>query len=421
MRADEGGGGSGGGIDTEIKGKPGSVESAASWLRGSAATGISEGAHALQRARSEATSDWGGDAGPAFASRMQSAHGKATALQDNATRCASALDSYAGSLRSCQDRMTGIRERAAGAGLTVHGFVIQDPGPGPARPPDRSGERMPLPQLEAYEASVREYNAHQQLITAYSEAATAAGEVRTTYAQAAGQLADEYDGMSWLDATLNGTDFVAGAVLSRMSRYHAKILDNDARYWAREADRWRDYMRNKDYRSVGDPRRVYDLDAQHQDYLDERARTSGSAADDAVRTERFGGLAKGVSRGLVGVGILVDLHDGESVPQAVASNVGGYAAGVGVTVAVDAGTTMLAATAAGAAMGSAVPVVGTAVGAVVGLGVGVFASGAIDSLFENGPDVGAAWDAGTEAVTDTVGAVGDGIKSAAGFVGGLFD
>lgn len=123
----------------------------------------------------------------------------------------------------------------------------------------------------------------------------------------------------------------------------------------------------------------------------------------------------------MGVGVVVDLFDGGSVPQALASNVGGYAAGAAVTTGVSAGTSVLAATAAGAAMGSAVPVVGTVVGAVAGLTVGIFASGAIDSMFTNGPDVGAAWDAGTDAVSDTVGAVGDGLEAAGDFVGGLFD
>lgn len=91
-----------------------------------------------------------------------------------------------------------------------------------------------------------------------------------------------------------------------------------------------------------------------------------------------------------------------------------------VTAGVSAGTTMLAATATGAALGSAVPVVGTAVGAVVGLGVGIFASGAIDSLFENGPDVGQAIDEGWDSVTGTVGAVGDGLEAAGDCVGDLF-
>lgn len=68
--------------------------------------------------------------------------------------------------------------------------------------------------------------------------------------------------------------------------------------------------------------------------------------------------------------------------QAVASGGAGFLASVG------------AGAATGAVIGSFVPIpgVGTAVGAVIGAGVGIFTSGAVDSLFENGPDVGEAFD-----------------------------
>ncbi len=46
------------------------------------------------------------------------------------------------------------------------------------------------------------------------------------------------------------------------------------------------------------------------------------------------------------------------------------------------------------------------------------AAGAIDSLFENGPDVGAALEEGWEAIEDTGGAIADGVSGAIGAVGG---
>jgi hypothetical protein len=52
--------------------------------------------------------------------------------------------------------------------------------------------------------------------------------------------------------------------------------------------------------------------------------------------------------------------------------------------------------------------------------VGVFTSGAIDSLFENGPDVGAAVDRGAEAVADTGKAVVNGVASVGKGIAGLF-
>src|SRR5262245_43198652 len=408
-----GAGGAGADLDTEITGEPASISSAALWLSATAAVGVEDGAQALRRARQEADADWAGDAGPAFGAKMTGAHDKVSGLHRRVTALADSLESFAGSMRACQNRMADIRGSAAGAGLGVRGHVIEHPGPGAARPPDLSGVPMTAEQVQAYEADVLAYNRHQQLLTAFYDAAGQAAEVRATFAQAQQTLADDYEGMSGGDAVLTGTDFVAAAALARMSSYHAKLLRADARHWASEAAWWTERMRTTDYRAYqrmpdllgpDAPRRMFDSDAAHERYLQNRANASSTAATEAEN--RFAGAAKNVSRGLVGVGIGVDLLQGESVPQAVASNVGGYAAGAAVTAGGSAGTSMLAATAAGAAMGSAVPVVGTVVGAGVGLAVGLFASGAIDSLFENGPDVERALDEGAEAVTDTVGAVG---------------
>lgn len=86
---------------------------------------------------------------------------------------------------------------------------------------------------------------------------------------------------------------------------------------------------------------------------------------------------------------------------------------------------MLVSAGAGAAIGSVIPVGGTVVGAVIGTAVGagiaIFSDGAIDSLFENGPDVGAAFDSGVDALADTGGAIKDGVGKLGGAIGGLFD
>ena len=63
-------------------------------------------------------------------------------------------------------------------------------------------------------------------------------------------------------------------------------------------------------------------------------------------------------------------------------------------------------------------VVGYGVGALSGAVVGIYTSGMVDSLFENGPDVGAALDNGWEAIEDTGGAIADGVSGAVSAVGG---
>lgn len=419
----------GGDLDTEIKGDPETVQAAASWLSTTVASGIEDGRVALRRAGQEASSEWLGVSGSAFGSRADATGSKVDHLHSVTKRTGTCLAMYADSMRTCQNRMSGVRDRASSAGLSVSGFMVVNPGPGPSRPADRSGKAMPDAELRRYEAAVSAYNDHQQLITAFNDACTDAAEVRTMMASAEQKLVDDYHGMSWKDVGLQGSDFVAAAVISRLGGYQAKALRSNANFWSERAAAWTQRMRHTDYGAYSRmddlpgadaPRRMFDSDAAHQRYLQDQAARSGRIADDFESKSKWSGIAKNISRGLVGAGVVMDMRDGESFLQAATSNVGGYAAGAAVTGGISAGTTVLAATATGAALGSAVPVVGTAVGAAVGLGVGIFASGAIDSLFENGPDVGQALDEGWESVTDTVGAVGDGLESAGDFIGDLF-
>ena len=145
--------------------------------------------------------------------------------------------------------------------------------------------------------------------------------------------------------------------------------------------------------------------------------------DDAARLARAG-KAGGVIVGglLTGVSIYTDIEGGESVAQATTSNVVGF----GASVAAGAGV--------GMALGTVFPGVGNVVGAVAGAAVGgvvgIFTSGAVDSIFENGWDIGEAmvnggrdlWDTGAaigelgaqgaSAVGDAVQAVGDGLSDA---------
>src|SRR5262245_580360 len=153
-----GAGGAGADLDTEITGEPVSISSAALWLSATAAVGVEDGAQALRRARQEADADWAGDAGPAFGAKMTGAHDKVSGLHRRVTALADSLESFAGSMRACQNRMADIR--------------------GSARPPDLSGVPMTAEQVQAYEADVLAYNRHQQLLTAFYDAAGQAAEVR---------------------------------------------------------------------------------------------------------------------------------------------------------------------------------------------------------------------------------------------------
>lgn len=112
---------------------------------------------------------------------------------------------------------------------------------------------------------------------------------------------------------------------------------------------------------------------------------------------------------LTAVSIYTDIEAGESVGQAAVSNVAGFGASVAAGAAI------------GAAIGTVVPgagnVVGLVVGGVVGGAVGIFTSGAIDGLWENNGDVGAALENGVQDLADTGEAVVDLAEQGVGAVG----
>ena len=414
-------------LDTEIKGSPASVESASSWLRGSLAPAVESGADALVSARTSADGDWGGDAGPAFSAQMRSGYTATDRLSTQVTAAAGNLESYAAALRRAQDRMSDIRSTAAGAGLRVTGFVIESPGPGPARPGDPpTGDGVTPTQVDAYNSAVAAYNEHQKLIEAWNTAVDDVAEVDAAYDAACRALEDSYKGQKPEEMVVSASDVAGALAAARGTNLHVSILRQTATTFSTQASEALSRISSTDYTRIGQSAFYDDLAEVRR--LEGMADDATRAADDAVRNgSRATRLSGGLSKLLVGVGIGLDLHNGESVPQAVASNVGGYAAGAGAGALASMGTSM----AMGAAFGSVVPGVGTAVGAVVGLGVGIFASGAIDSLFTNGGDVEQALSDGWEAVTDTGEAVvegagdlaegiGDAAEDVGDFVGDLF-
>lgn len=394
-------------LDTEVPGSPGSIESAAHWLSGTLAPSVSKASDALHSARGDAQSDWDGEAGSAFAATMRSASAKADDLHGSAREVARSLDTYAGSLRGAQDRMADIRDAASGAGLTVHGSVIENPGPGPTRPgPMTVTTDTPPSAIDAHDASVAAYDAHQDKIRAWNKAVTDAEAVRADLRTAADGLSEKYRGLSGPQWVLTAGDIAGGLAGARLE-FNASALKKTSATFKAQAVRDLDRALKADPGAVGRTRWYQDLD---------HARTLSTSADDLARTattvERSSRtLPLKAGGALAAAGILWDIHSGKDPTQAVASGAGGFLASVG------------AGAATGAIVGSFVPIpgVGTAAGAIIGAGVGIFTSGAIDSLFENGPDVGEAAEAGWDAVQDTGGAIADGVGAVGGAIGGLFD
>ena len=111
-------------LDTEVPGSPASVRSASTYLSSSLRPAVDRGADALVASRGLAMSDWGGDSGPEFSGQMRLGIQRTEDLSTAVTQAAGALDDFAAALERAQGRMAEIRSTARGAGLTVHGFVI---------------------------------------------------------------------------------------------------------------------------------------------------------------------------------------------------------------------------------------------------------------------------------------------------------
>ncbi len=185
---------------------------------------------------------------------------------------------------------------------------------------------------------------------------------------------DQYRGLSGPNGLLTAGDVLGGLNGARLEAT-AEIRRADGTLIKEGAER--ELARLRGQERVLEPDRFY-RDIDH--HLG-RVQTADDLLKSAETTSRASKtLPIKVGGALAVAGIGYDIANGKDPVQAVAAGGGGFLASVG------------AGAATGAVIGTFVPIpgVGTAVGAVVGAGVGVFTSGAIDSLFENGPDVGAA-------------------------------
>jgi hypothetical protein len=423
-------------VDTEITGSPSAIEGAATWLRGSLEPKLTAAADAANGARRDAETGWSSVAGEEFVDTARRIRDSSDDLAGAAKKMAGDLDDFAGKLRRSQDQMGDVRSTARGAGLTVSGFTVQHPGDGPARPPDMF-EGTPE-EVESHNQRVAAYNAHQDLLQAYYDAETEAARIDRYYAAACRELQEEYlpgTHASWIvtlsDIVGDSAAAVIGATIavrqSRLLQSAADLVDEASRAIDDLQAHPERYMKRKwfFFQTLDEARLEADrLAIQGKlDDAQDLLRQSQEVADS--RALRYLGRTGKILGPLgIGLGVFNDWQEGETNTQIAVSQ--GVSAGLGAAAGYGAGLAASVGTAAliGATAGSVVPGVGTAVGAVVGTvvgaGIAIFADGAIDSLFENGPDVGAAWDEGVDALADTGEAIADGVSSVGETIGGWF-
>lgn len=345
-------------VDTHVNGNPDSVRAAAGWIRDQLASNIDVTAETMYSIRNTADSAWDGPASRLACEKLTHGAQRTVDMAAAARTYASAIDAFAAELQKAHDRMADVRTGAAAAGLTLSGHVILAPGP--------------------------ESEAHRLAYEAASHGADAARQIET--------LAGETLKNVWLEVTERwfflASDLLGGAAEGLASK-HVSLLTKRADLLAEEAAK---YLRLAQSAPPGTPAaQIY------RDVDESRAalRRSEIFRDVAEKFETkagrfFAGLGGAVAVG----GIAYDIYEGKPVDQAVVSGCLGFGAAV----------------AAGALIGTAIPVpgVGTLVGAVGGAAVGIFTSGAVDTLYTEGlGSVGAAIGDGAAAVADTGSAIGE--------------
>ncbi|MCV7068248.1 hypothetical protein H7H51_25615 [Mycolicibacterium farcinogenes] len=352
-------------IDTKVEGDPNAVRSVANWIRSTLASKVSLTVDQLHTARTTASADWKGDAGDAFVARLTSGTPKAEGLETAIGSSAQAIDNFATELQRAQSDMQKVRDKAAAAGLTISGFTIQDPSPVTAE------------KMDAYAAALTE----------------------TEAARLIEKLAGDTVKNVWADITskwfLVVGDLINGVAGGLLAETHVSLLNGKADFLKGEAAKFLDLAKSA---PPGTPAAQIYRDFDQSRIFAQHADDALKAADDAK--VKAGRLGLKVGGALAVAGIAYDIAHGKDVDQAIVSGGVGFGASV----------------LAGAAIGTAipVPVVGTVVGALGGAVVGVFASGAVDSLYQNAGDVG-------QAIKDGFSAVGDTGEAIGGLVGDAWD
>lgn len=373
-------------LSTALPGRPEDAQAVAGWLRSGLGAGLGAAAGDLRVAGSLAATGWRGGAGEAFGKRAEQGRGGTESLAGDIDASARAVDGYATALGRAQAAMRDIRANAAAAGLTVASEDILPPGDAPPAPAP-VGPAATQEAVDAQALGVRAQETWNRLDAAYRTASasvvTVQNEVdRFVGSSLANAVKDVRTKPVFMAADFVGNGGEAAAALSKVR------LSQEAQRLRQQATAFSERVRTA---PPGTPREVMARDIADADRFRAQARNLAPRIERLAKGERLLGRAAGP---LAVAGVAWDIANGKPADQAIVSGAVGFGAAV----------------ATGAAIGTLIPVpiVGTAIGAVVGAGVGLFASGAVDSLYENGaPQVGRALADGAKAVGDAGAAIGD--------------
>lgn len=343
-------------IDTKVDGKVGSVQAVAGWLRNSFADGLRTSIDTLDTTRNRTDAGWDGPASETFSVQALTTTAGASDLASAAADYAAKVDAFAAALQALHDGMRDVRSDAIDAGLDVIDDAI----------------------IEPIDDALRDtFDALERRVAHLRGDETAAGE----------QLKLDY-----IDAAAK-TFFFCGSIGIGLAQAametRAWLMTAKAKGLYAQAVQWAEFARTA---PAGSPLSAVYRDFGFSDFLRSQADDLVRNADDLNSKAGRWGLRAGGALAVLGIGY--DIANGKPVDQAV------VAGGLGFGAAV----------AAGALIGTAIPIpgVGTVAGAIGGAFVGIFTSGMVDDLYQNGFDsigdsLGAGWDssgATTTAIKD---------------------
>ncbi|TMS54646.1 hypothetical protein [Mycobacterium sp. DBP42] len=278
-----------------------------------------------------------------------------------------AIDAFGLELQRAQSEMETVRNNAMSAGLTVDGAIIQDA-------------------------------AEEALIDAYNSAFHAAEAARTMEKLGADTLKN-----AWTDLRTKWFFVVADLInggAAALVDINVSTMLKQSNFFAEESAKSLSRARSA---TPGTPAATIYRDIDDGKAL---ARQADDIATKAEATKANAGrVGLKVGGALAAAGVVYDIANGKDVDQAIVSGAAGF------------GASILAGAGAGAIIGTAIPIpgVGTVGGALVGATVGIFTSGAVDSLYQNG--IGSLGDA----ITDGATAVADTGKAIGGLAKGAWD
>lgn len=381
-------------IDTFLDADEEGVRGLATWMRGTVTDALAVSTSALTFAR-EDRGEWAGQSAEAFRSRMTSVLSSADDGTASTDRAAAGLECFADAVTGLRSRIDALRDRAAGAGLTLTTTSIVQPSQ-PLLLPPTPGEAATPAEARAFASARTARDAAVGRQTAFSDADAEMATVRADLDAAVLDLDRVVTDIQQL--LIPAIDFVTGAGLGVLFDKGEVAMRGNAAHLAESAAKARTATTRPGAALA--PELFYD----DLDRAGRLTAQSQAVTDDAARLVRAGKAAGWIVGGaLTGVSIYQDMEAGESAAQAITSNGVGFAASVGAGIASGA--------AIGAMVGTVFPgpgnVIGVVAGAAIGGVVGIVTSGAVDSIFENGWDLGAAWENGQQDLADTGAAVGD--------------